>query len=84
MTPLGIEILMHYCTRGVDFERMDAPACRDTIANFVKLGLLSKEAPCDRLPIYFATDGARLYLETLCKVPLPVRKWVIEQEGNAA
>jgi hypothetical protein len=27
--------------------------------------------------IYEPTDGVRLYVETLCAVPLPVQRWVM-------
>lgn len=76
MTPLHIDILLHYhcCPddyRGGDFS---APAVREAIAAFVQLGLLV-ETHVD--PRYQPTKGVHIYVEALCRVPLPERRWVM-------
>lgn len=76
MTPLGIEILMHYQTRASDYRDGDfsAPAVREAMDYFVSAGLLREVMSTHR---YEATEGCRVFVEALCRVPVPVQKWVI-------
>lgn len=76
MTPLQIEILLHYhCCPG-DYRDGDfaAPAVREAIDGFRDAGLL-KDSGQGR--IYEPTDGVRAYVDALCAVPLPVLQWVV-------
>lgn len=75
MTPLGIEILLHYSTCAGPFPRIEAPAVADAVEVFCALGLLERGA--EGQPRYIATEGARVYVMALCDVPLPVRRWII-------
>lgn len=77
MTPLEIEILLHYYyTGGEDFPRRNAPAAQEAIARFLNLGLL-EVASHPTGAQYHATKGVEVYVEALMAVPLPVRKWLI-------
>ncbi len=86
MTPLEIEILMHYHCMGGDYRDGDhsAPAVKDAISRFLDENLLTHEGfhpeyfPDGRQKArYAATDRTRAYLEALQAVPLPVQIWVI-------
>jgi hypothetical protein len=78
MSPLKIEILLHYyCLSGdYDIERLGAPAQSSAVAEFIELGLLRhSERPGQK---YEGVSGAlKPYVEALCAVPLPQQQWVI-------
>lgn len=86
MTPLEIEILMHYGTRMDDYRGGDhsAPAVKEAISRFMEEGLLTHQGfTVERFDDgtlkarYAVTERCRFYLEELCKVPLPIQKWVM-------
>lgn len=85
MTPLGIEILLHYCVSSAQFRDLDAPAVREAHEEFVRLGLLYPPgAFCRENPLgeadYRANRAAlQVYVDALCAVPLPEQKWVIPE-----
>lgn len=76
MTPLQIEILMHYHCRANDYRDGDfsASAVREAIDGFRGAGLLKDSG---RGRIYEPSDGVSLYVEAICSVPLPVQQWVM-------
>lgn len=78
MTPLEIEILMHYLWSTVDYRNGDfsAPAVRAAIDRFSKIDGMLKIDDSKRVT-YVLTDRARAYLEAVQAVPLPVCVWVI-------
>ena len=91
MTPLEIEILLHYyCTPG-DFEpeRLDAPGVKAAIDRFIWAGLLVDQR--DSVPpgesLYTANrEALNVYIEALKAVPLPTRQWVVlkkEEKTNS-
>jgi hypothetical protein len=77
MTPLEIEILMHYCTRGKDYRDGDfsAPAVREAIDNFVREGVIKPSYDARTGMAYAATDRARVFLDYICALPLPDQVW---------
>jgi len=84
MTPLEIEILMHYYTRGLDYRNGDftGPAVRDAIDRFVDLGLLYAGEDTEG-PEYIGNRKAlAVYVNAICSVPLPVLTWAIPQPPN--
>jgi len=86
MTPLEIEILLHYYYSGEDFRKGDfsAPAVRAAIDLFQVLdgGSLLTKDPCDMEKNYTITDRGRAYVNALCSMPLPVSKWVMPEPLN--
>ncbi len=76
MTPIEIEILLHYRYRPSDFRDGDfsAPAVRNAIERFLTLGLLEPWAEEDRS--YRLGSRGEAYVNALCAMPLPVRQWV--------
>ncbi len=80
MSPLQIEIMLHYHTRLGDYRDgdFDAPAVRDAMEDFVTVGLLRRtDNPIPATPIYEATEATHVYVKALCAVPLPVKRWVM-------
>lgn len=72
MTPLQIEILM--CIN----EKQDLPSG----TRFQDVESLRAEELLPKEYLYPLTERGRVYVEALCKVPLPVQKWVMpEEEG---
>lgn len=80
MSPLMIEILLHYFARTNDYRDGDfsASAVRDAITWFHEHEHLLEQTPVGpRHAAYVLTDRGRVYVEALLSVPLPVQKWVM-------
>lgn len=79
MTPLEIEILLHYHCCASDYRDGDfsAPAVREAMDRFVATGLLREVWNLQRSIRYEPTEGCRVFVEALCRAPAPVQKWVI-------
>lgn len=87
MSPLEIEILLHYyCTGGVDYPRLTAPAVVSSIAHFVEVGVLVDNGPSMMDPMskgipaprYVANrDALEPWVAAVTALPLPVRRWVM-------
>jgi hypothetical protein len=89
VTPLEIEILMHYRCRASDYRNGDhsADAVKDAIGYFLDadllkhLGFSPEYFPDGVLKArYSVTDRCIAYLDALQRVPLPVQKWVMPDE----
>ncbi len=78
MSPLYIEIALHYHCRTDDFPRLDAPAVKSALIDFVSSGLLrpQSDAPGTRRN-YEPTDGLAVWVEALRAVPWPKQVWAI-------
>jgi hypothetical protein len=81
MTPLLIEILMHYATRGDDYRDGDfsAPAVRegiDWLRDDAKL-IEHRQPNAAISNMYQLTERGRVYFDALQSVPLPVQVWVM-------
>jgi hypothetical protein len=86
VTPLGIEIMLHYYCRADDYPRQEFPAVGTELANLVGAGVLAR-GPHPKLrdhePTRFhLTEGGEVYVEALKAVPLPVRKWVMPEAAS--
>ena len=80
MTPLMIEILIHYYCRVDDFRDLDAPAVKDAIDYFLDNGLIKINTNTKYYGVYTGNqDALKVYIEALCNVPLPELKWVIPE-----
>ena len=77
MTPLQIEIALHYhcCPGDYDPERLDAPAVKEALEGFVECGLLRRSTRSGQFYEGVNTP-LTMYVEALCKVQLPELKWV--------
>ena len=81
MTPLELNILLHYRGCADDFRNGDfsAPAVRSAIDWFRgDAGLLEpiKQEDCQNAA-YKLTDKGMFFAEQLCMMPLPVSVWVM-------
>ena len=74
-TPLEREILTHYWTSPTPFPRCHVDAVREAIERFVRLGLLSYDAPANEYR--GVKEALRPYMEALEAVPLPVLRWEV-------
>ncbi|MDE2107388.1 MAG: hypothetical protein KGL39_59885 [Patescibacteria group bacterium] len=83
MTPLAIEIALHYNCGASDYRNGDfsASAVREVIDGFLRGGLLKADVTGDitevGAPQYRATEGLRMYVRELTEVPCPIQKWVM-------
>lgn len=74
MTPLQIEMILHFHCINEPWPRLDAPACRDAIDGFIKDGVVNA---CFDRSVITLTDRGRAYVHFLCAVPLPNASWAI-------
>jgi hypothetical protein len=82
MTPLMIEILLHYWSRCDDFRNGDLspPAVSEAIAHLVEKNILW-EQDAGLTPRFKAEQRAlQVYVEAISAVPLPEMQWVIPKE----
>lgn len=82
LSPLEVEILIHYYCSNKDFRNIDAPAVDSAILGFVELGLL-KRIDNRHLgdPRYEGNNNAlKVYVDAICSVPLPELKWTVIDE----
>ena len=83
MSPLEIEILLHYYQRfPTDFRdgNFCAPEVQDAIERFRdEYNLLEPTQSMDVYhdPHYRITERGRVFVEALCNMPLPVKTWVM-------
>lgn len=82
MSPLEISIALWYHCRPGDYgkgtgdDNHTAPAVQSAIKGFMDAGLLAVCRPgAER--VYCGTPALEVYVDALCRVPMPVQKWVI-------
>jgi len=84
MTPLQIEMLLHYYTRPSDYPDLHHPAQQDAIAYFIDQGYLTKIQLHEETPLcvleYNPTEKLYAYCEALCRVPEPRQGWIVDME----
>lgn len=81
-TPLGIQIMLHYYAHADQFRGGDfsPPAVRAELEAFVEAGLLMQlviRGSSVENYSFEITDGGRVYVEALKRVPLPRRIWAM-------
>ena len=84
MTPIQIEIMLHYNSRTNDYgqadDNFDAPAVQQTISWFIEADLLEPNpvaSPEEDGPKYRITKKGLAYIDGLRNLPLPVCEWRI-------
>lgn len=83
VTPLAIEMLIHFVCTVAPWPRQNAPACQEMREWFVEMGLL--EVVADDRWNAKATPRAHAWLDLICETPLPEQRWVdprIEKGGE--
>jgi hypothetical protein len=78
MSPVEIEIALHYFYRREDLRFPASDAQSRAIVQMIDAGMLAR-SPDGVSPKYVGTEGLRVYVEALKAVPLPrlETKWVM-------
>ena len=78
MTPLEIEIILHYYTRPGDYRNGDfsAPAVKNAIDWFCQTGMLELKEISTKGD-YDLTDRGQAYVDALMALPLPEKRWIM-------
>lgn len=81
MTPLQLQMLVHYYAFMGDYEQVPAnDTRREQCEQMAKVGLLISCAdPLDTGAIFEITDKGRFYLRHILATPLPVSVWKIPE-----
>jgi hypothetical protein len=79
VSPLYIEIALHYHIHSDDFPILRRESCagRAAINKMVGAGLLAHRDTGART--YEPTEGLRVWIEALCATPFPERRWVMPE-----
>lgn len=80
VTPLHIEIAMHYHCRTGQYEMVTTNETRRRYADdLADAGLLTRvpDAGSDAIVNYLPTPGLAVWIEAICSVQFPVQQWVI-------
>jgi len=83
MTPLKIEILLHYYSKSGDYPNLDAPAVAMAIEELCTEGILYKRLEFNsekERKIGFTQDALAVYITELLSIPLPKQVWVIPEK----
>ena len=81
MTPLLIEIMLHYHCRADDYRDGDfrAPAVREGIDWLRDDAKMIEHQSGDRTNMYRLTERGKAYVEYLQMIPLPTASWTFGQ-----
>jgi hypothetical protein len=84
MTPLMMEILLHYYYSPEEYRDGDlsAPAVHDSIQWACCEGLLEPIMKNQYGATFKSTDRCRALVNAWCDMPLPVQVWVIPEDGS--
>lgn len=82
MSPLEVEILIHYYCSALDFRDLGAPAIKSAINRFIALGLLKHNDGDEGSQYRPVREALEIYIEAICSVPLPERQWVIPKNPS--
>jgi hypothetical protein len=76
MSPLEVQIMLHYRCIAEDFRDLNAPAIKDAIMNFLHHEMLAVGSPWPNCT-YSVTKKGHAYVEMVCalKVPVAVTEW---------
>ena len=77
MSPLDIEVLIHYNSSATQHPRIHAPAVQETIKKFMKDGILEPDEV--ETHIHRTTARGRALLKVICATPYPEPVWL---DGN--
>ena len=85
MTPLQINMLLHYYVSADDYPDLVHDAQQGAITYFLAAGFLTEQKMDNEQPRYKQTYKLKAYCYALCQVPEPVQVWIIPtpQESNS-
>lgn len=78
LTPLHIEIVLWYNSRGVDIDNIDAPAVKQYIEHLYDEGILCSDLHANSRKSYLLTEKGRVFLEAILSVPFPTQTWQVK------
>lgn len=78
MTPIELQLLIHYACSDAPFERRGAPAVEEAVKALLAEGLLMPfDGPVDPASdAVTASEYGRAHLRQLCALPFPRMAWV--------
>lgn len=81
MSPLAIEIMLHYFYSDSAFPKEDTRAAISAVGDMRNAGMLEFSTPKQHDII---TDRGRAYVQFLCSVPMPIKqeRWTIQMENE--
>jgi hypothetical protein len=79
MTPLEINMLLHYYTTPGQFPHHDSPAQIDAVHGFVNQGLIriNDENPRNGDHGFVVTERGMALIDAWLRTPLPVQRWEV-------
>ena len=82
MTPLEIDLLLHYYCSPEPHERIDNELHLATVRDFVEKGLLIELPEPNQYGSKFKGnfEALDIYIKAICDVPLPEKRWVIPEK----
>ena len=82
-TPLHLTILFHHLGQRQHYTP-DTDTSREYLKDLIAAGLVEMDMSGPGHPMfnYNATEKGRAHIENLCKVPLPVKKWVLPGQDS--
>ena len=82
MTPLRIDMLLHYHCYGTDYPDLSSRSQQDALAYFLNAGFLTRaelyQTMTPNTMKYVPTEKLHVYCEALCRVPEPRQIWVVD------
>lgn len=76
MTPLAIEILLHFHVSPLPHPLSAYPAVADEIESQLRDGLIEEEKAS-----YRTTERGKAHIRQLCNLPFPTQMWA-DKDGN--
>ena len=83
MTPLHLEILMHYYTRGVDYEHLTNETVREYLRHHLQDGIMEQETDGTMVRAYRVTEKGRVWIEHILNLPYPQHAWVMSAASGS-
>jgi len=74
MTPLHIELMIHYYAHCEPTYNPEAPAVKEYTLDLLKEGLIDESATSGSG--YVSTDKGKAFVEKICETPIPVQTWI--------
>jgi hypothetical protein len=82
MTPLEINILLHYHSSCLDYPDLSPPAHQDAISYCLDAGFLTMTEQHEDMPVntrlYEPTEKLHVYCDALLHVPEPRQIWAVD------
>lgn len=76
MTPLHLMLLLHYTVRYDEWPDIESKTNREYLDNLADEGLLDRVQGQIIRRSYRPTDKGKAHVEALCRLPIPVAKWI--------